>query len=221
MFFLVPCLGDFFPHVLSLSPSKISWKNDVNTIITTHHEKALRKAAQDNSKMCWLNVNMSGLQCKPHPVLQGVATTYEVKQMRCQVKMLCGDLYTYSVKASQTGGSPHCRLCLHPYEDLPHVIFFGKTQDQRERCTQELKTILVNADNDQICTKSLTETQFTELVENEDLFTQFIVDPTSFNLPEMYWISLQDDNISQFFSIARRMCYSSNKVRMKKLRDLK
>ena len=163
--------------------------------------------------MQWLNVSMAGLQGHCHPILKDVVTAYEVKKMRCQVKMLCGDLYTYSVKADQSGGSPHCRLCQAPCEDLPHVLSICEATSQpRQDTTQELKNILVNnfsLDGVSV-TKSLTNEQFSMLVSDPILFAQFAVDATSFNLPDIYRVNINDINICQIFKITRNFCYSIN-----------
>ena len=168
------------------------------TLITVHHEKELREAAENNSKMVWLNVKMLGLQGKPHPILQDVTTPHEVRQMRYQVKMLCGDLYTYSLRAQQSGGSPHCRLCQAPYEDLPHVLSTcTETNGPRQVQSEALRTILVNSqsvDENITLTKSITIQEYLDLVRDEDLLTQFVVDPTSYNLPSTYRVSIEDKN---------------------------
>ena len=103
-------------------PPKSSWKEDINTAITAYHERMLREMAETNSKMKWFNVSMLGLQGTCHPLLDDVVTAHEVKKLRCQLRMLCGDFYSFSVKAEQTGNSPHCRLCKAPVEDLPHIL---------------------------------------------------------------------------------------------------
>ena len=44
-------------------------------------------------------------------------------------------------------------------------------------------------------TKFLTEEQFTTLITNENFLTQFLVDVTSFNLPNVYKASFQDSRL--------------------------
>ena len=103
-------------------PTKDSWKGDVATAITSYHEKKLREAAADNSKMEWLNVSMTGLSGKCHPIMADVATAREVQKLRPALKMLAGDYLTYEVKSRQVSGSSHCRLCQDPVESLTHVL---------------------------------------------------------------------------------------------------
>ena len=65
--------------------------------------------------MVYLNVNVKGLNGRPHKALQGVTTIQGVQKMRSHLKMLCSDIYTYEIKALYQGGSPLCRLCTgHP-----------------------------------------------------------------------------------------------------------
>ena len=137
--------------------------------------------------------------------------------------MLCGDLYTYSIKADQCGGSPHCRLCQAPCEDLPHVLATCEaTTLPRQDATQELKDILVNNFSlDGVSnTKSLTNEQFSNLVSDPTLFSQFAVDPTSFNLQDIYRVNVNDINISQIFKTTRNLCFSINNERIKLLKNL-
>ena len=135
--------------------------------------------------------------------------------------MLCGDLYLYSVGSHQSGGSPHCRLCQAPYEDLPHVVATCRETDgPRQVGIAALKSVLVSDNDTNLLAKSLSEEDFRKLISDEDTFTQFALDPTSFNLPADYRISFQDVNVSQLFTITRTLCYSINRDRLKKLRNL-
>ena len=195
-------------------PAKSSWKEDVNTAITAYHERELRELAEENSKMKWFNVSMLGLQGKPHPLLQDVVTAHEVKKLRCQLKMLCGDFYCYSIKAENTGGSPHCRLCLAPVEDLPHVLSTCSAMGElRQTIVRELEATLTFQSH-KLFAKVLTSEEFLQLVTSEDLFTQFLVDPTSFNLPDKYRININDAKLTQINKITRHLCYSVNQQRL-------
>ena len=87
-------------------PPKSTWKENITTTITAYHERRLRELASENSKMKWFNVSLLGLRGKCHPLLNDVTTAHEVKKLRCQLKMLCGDLFTlfnFSIRA--TAGS--------------------------------------------------------------------------------------------------------------------
>ena len=203
-------------------PAKSSWKEDVNTAITAYHERELRELAEENSKMKWFNVSMLSLQGKSHHLLQDVVTAHEVKKLRCQLKMLCGDFYCYSIKAENNGGSPHCRLCLAPVEDLPHVLTTCSAMEEaRQAIVRDLEIILtIQPSESELYAKVLTNEEFNQLVTSEDLFTQFLVDPTSFNLPDKYRINFNDAKLTQINKITRHLCYSVNQQRLQKLRDL-
>ena len=95
-------------------PSKSTFKENILTTISAHHERGLRSLAENNSKMGYLNVSLSGLRGRHHPALANIITTYEVQKCRIHLKMLAGDFFTYEVKADQSGGSPYCRCCSYP-----------------------------------------------------------------------------------------------------------
>ena len=59
-------------------PNKKSSSEDALVKITAFHEKQLRTAANNNSKMKYLNVKTTGLNGRPHPALLGVNTTQGV-----------------------------------------------------------------------------------------------------------------------------------------------
>ena len=139
--------------------------------------------------------------------------------MRCQLKMLCGDLFTFSIRANQSGGSPHCRLCLAPVEDLPHVVSScPELEEPRQSVTNGLEQLLVRSSTQD--TVSISGEQFERLVADDELFTQFVVDPTSFNLPDPYRINVNDANLIQICKLTRNLCFSINQLRIRKLRDI-
>ena len=67
-------------------PSKQQYSAYVLTKITVYHERKLRKAANKNSKMCYLNVNVIGLNGRFHPALLGVTDSLGVPEMRAHFK---------------------------------------------------------------------------------------------------------------------------------------
>ena len=73
--------------------SKTSWKVLVKTKITAFYEKELRNISLTNSKMQYLNVQLSGLSGRPHIALQGILTTQDTKKLRLHLKFLVGDYY--------------------------------------------------------------------------------------------------------------------------------
>ena len=178
--------------------------------------------AETNSKMKWFNVSMLGLQGTCHPLLDDVVTAHEVKKLRCQLRMLCGDFYSFSVKAEQTGNSPHCRLCEAPVEDLPHILAScTATAEPRQRTICDLEQLLtIQTSDSEIFTKVLSEEDFSQLVNSDNIFTQFLVDPTSFNLPDKYRINVNDAKLMAITRTTRNHCFSINQERLKMLREL-
>ena len=79
--------------------TKEAYRSYILTKITVYHETKLRKLASTNSKMCYLNVNVIGLNGRYHPALLGVTDTKGVPKMRAHLKMLCNDMYTYKRKS--------------------------------------------------------------------------------------------------------------------------
>ena len=200
-------------------PSKDSWKGDINTLITAYHEKQLRDAAATNSKMTWLNVSMMGLQGKPHPIFRDVSTADQVRKLYPVLKMLSGEYLTFDLKSRQgTGGSPSCRLCHFPVENLQHVLSCPATSEPRIRIQREMKDILCDTSNTH--TKSLSESQFQDLVADTKSFAQFCVDCTSFNLHEVYRLNLNDPRLSQVFKVTRDLCYATHIERLRQLKAI-
>ena len=105
-------------------PLKSQFKEHVITKITAFHESELRELAKGNSCMEYLNVSVTGLRGRHHPAISGLITTEDVKLSRSHIKMLSGDFFTYQKKSTQSGGSPHCRVCGDPSENetIFHIL---------------------------------------------------------------------------------------------------
>ena len=193
-------------------PKKEAFKNNITTKIIVFHEKQLRLRASTNSKMSYLNIATKGLNGLPHPALFDIQTTSSVQKMRPHIKMLCGDYYTYQLKAKYQGGSPHCRLC--PNQDIEHIEHIltqcPEYEDVRQRIFNDIKNI---------CDQSRSSICFEELVTEPKTLTQFILDCSSLNL--QYRINSSDEHCASIFNLARDLCYSINKSILQKLRKLK
>ena len=77
----------------------------------------------------FLNVQVTGLSGRPHPVLSSVLTTQDVVRARVHVKMLAGDYLCSSYLHRDRGQDPSCRLCQAvspftpaPVEDMVHLL---------------------------------------------------------------------------------------------------
>ena len=114
-----------------------------------------------------------------HPSLLNVNTSYEVSKMRPHIKMLSGNYLTFKKKSEQSGGSPHCRLCLRTEnpcsgseEALEHLIAFCESLcEPRTRIMSELQLL---------CNQTQSNIHIYNMTSHE--FTQLILDPSSFNL---------------------------------------
>ena len=107
-------------------------------------------------------------------------------------------------------------LCVAPVEDLTHVIFScPELLEPRQSNTKNLEQFLVKSPS--LDTMSLSSEEFNQLVSDENIFTQFVVDPTSMNLPDIYRTNVNDVNLPQICSMTRNLCFSLNQLRTKKL----
>ena len=161
--------------------------------------------------MKYLNVATSGLRSRLHPALCNIITTREVKLSRPHIKFLSGNYLTYKTKADQSGGLPHCRICSTGLdESVSHVISTCQAiAVEREKLLIELKDM---------CCATKNQIDFTKISLNEETLCQFILDPTSLNLPER--VSLSDPLMTDFFNFCRNFCFKLDKTRCGLLSEL-
>ena len=169
------------------------------TKITAFHERELRNKARTNEYMKYMNVNLSGLRGRSHPCLSGIITTEEEKRLRPFLKFLTGDYLTYPKKFDQTNlGSPSCRLCdQEEGETVCHILavcpfYNGK----RAKFIEEMKIV---------CQK-ITYFDFEDTIGDgsPEKLTQFILDPTSFNLKNR--VNISDPIVPDLYSISIDLC---------------
>ena len=128
--------------------------------------------------------------------------TQEVKKSRILIKMLVGDYYTYDVKSSRSGGSPHCRACSDPTskEDLVHTLTQCMAYKKiRERIIPEYSEVL---------TSSESHLSMDEVLESNENLCQFVLDASSTNLRNR--INVNDPVLHTLFRISRNYCYAIN-----------
>ena len=188
-------------------PEKSQYKEYVNTKISAYYENELRLSAKTNSKMTYLNISVAGLRGRPHPALSGQLTSKDVKNSRIHLKMLVGDYMTYSIRASQSGGSPHCRCCSSEpskNEDLLHILTICNAYtDIRNRLIPEYQNL---------CLETRIPINFEDISSQDSILCQFILDPSSFNLKVR--VNLNDPILDKFFKLSRDFCNAINKRRM-------
>ena len=196
---------------------KEKWKTLINTRITVYHETVLRRKALGNWKLSFLNVQLTGLTGRHHPVLSGLFTTHDVSRLRPHVKMLAGDYTCYATLAIERGTDPQCRLCPAtlscppPSEDIQHVLLRCRgTADVRTKMIPELLN---------------TVAKFfprNKILDHHDHLTmiQFILDCSSPNLPSTTRIDPNHINSFEVIRVCRDICYGIHKERIRKLRAL-
>ena len=206
------------PHILISRdpPTKLTFKADTEARIRSFHEHELRNKAQFNKKLKYFNVSLLGLSGRPHPAISGLFTASEVEKSGAHIKMLVGDYYTMEVKSEHSGGSPHCQLChlnaesgekIENVENLCHILVFcGAYQEQRSKILHEMSVT---------CQQTVNNVNISEYFNNPELLTQFILDPSSINLPLR--VNTNDPVLPVLFKLSRDFCYFINKQRIKLL----
>ena len=193
------------------APDHSEYKETVMTRITVFHETELRNKAESNNLMKYLNVRMTGLRGRNHPCLANIVTTDEVRKMRPYMKFLTGDYLTYLKKYENTNqGNPLCKICHTENESVCHILAIcPEYEDIRNRILSEIS---------QLCLLAKIEFDFTKFLSDPEVLTQFLLDPTSFNLTERVHVS--DPIVTHIFKLSRDICWAIHSKRMKTLKLL-
>ena len=190
-------------------PTKSEYKELVNTKITAHFEKKLRKNAAENSLMKYFNVTTLNLRGRHHLAISELVTSRSVHLARPHIKLLSGNYLTYGIRAQQNGGSPICRICTSKEsETIRHIISrCSALHDTRERFIPEYK---------ELCKETVNDINFDLITKDDEQFCQFILDPTSLNLPTR--VNIADPVAMKFFKLSRIFCYNMDKSRSQLLK---
>ena len=161
--------------------------------------------------MVYLNVNLCSLRGKNHPSLSNVITSHEVRKLRPHLKFLSGDYLTYQTQFERTQkGSPQCKICESENETISHILVTcPHHENTRRRILSEISAVSRLAK---------TEVNIDLIMQNPENLTQFILDPTSFNLENR--VHRDDPIVPLLFRLSRDLCYSIHNARMKKLKEL-
>ena len=138
--------------------------------------------------------------------LKKVPSQFHPKIFGCQPKNI------FSIPAQQRGGEPRCRLCDAPLEDIPHILVdCPKTAETRHRLLPQLLNLVadVQPQSGLLDTSKTTSRQL----------AQFIMDPTSFNLPNTHRISFQHPRLSDLYRLSRDWCFAIYNSRARLLKQ--
>ena len=115
------------------------------------------------------------------------------------------------MKADQSGGSARCCNCTSgEHETVSHVISTCTGMEvERDRLLEEFKTLSSSTKN---------QIHFEDIAENAKLLCQFILDPSSLNLPKR--VSLSDPLLKDFFKLSSEFCFIIDKTRVNLLKQL-
>ena len=162
--------------------------------------------------MLYFNVSLFSLRGRHHPCLNSIITIEDVRKVRAHLKFLCGDYFTYEIKYNQTGkGSSLCKMCRLESESICHIVAACKEYDEvRRRITFEVKELLSKM--------NISNTE--KIFENENMFTQFMLDPSSFNLDSDCRVNINDPLLTSLFRLLRDLCFSIDNIRRRKLLQL-
>ena len=189
---------------------KEMWKTLVTTKVIVYHETQLREKAASNYKLEYFNVQLLSLNCHPYPAVLNIQDTREIPKMKAHLKFLTGDIDSYHNMYIDRGVDPSCRLCSAPCEHTQHILTeCSSTAEIRERLYPEL----VNLVSDIQPSCGLLNRS------SNHLLTQFIIDPSSMNLPNTHRISSQHPRLNELFRISRDWCFSINTCRTKLLKE--
>ena len=212
------CIKYGLPSPLSLllkeSPwSKESWNCLVKTRVTIWHEKDLREKSLNNSKMKYLNVQLSGLSGAPHPALRNIITTQDVKKLRHHLKFLtCDYLTNERLHLDQPNLSPACDLCKSPRDSIQHVLVSCMaTHEVRSRIYPELMNCVAKVQP--VCSILRRD-------HSPETLTQFLLDCSSLSLPDSFRIPAHNPEITSVYKISRDWSFAISKERSRLLRHL-
>ena len=184
---------------------KSEFKELVSTKIVTFYENELRLAASRNTKMKYFNVSCQGLTGKHHPCVGNAITATEVKKLRIHLKFMTGDYLTCQTKFDHTSnGSPICKICEKDDETICHII---ATCEAYSMIRNHFKEESFEACNS-VPGFSILKPQ----LNHPEIFTQFVSDPTSLNLPIR--VKNNDPVLSNLFSLIRDYCSAIHNERV-------
>ena len=192
----------------TVPPSKKEFSNYIRTKITVNIERKLRASAAANSSMQFFNINLKGLDGRPHPTLFHINSPRDALRARSHMKFLCGDVYTFEKKDKYQGGGSTCRLCSNQeVENTIHIVSTCLAYSElRGRIIIEMKAA---------CESAIPVFNLDEVLQTEVMKTQFFLDCTSMNLPIR--INADSELFPTILRLSRDLCFGITKIRTEKL----
>ena len=196
------CLKYGLPSPLALiqTPAwpKHSWSCLVKSRITNWYETHFRQQSLCNSKMKYLNVNLLGLSGAPHPAVRNICSNQDAKKLRVHLKFLTSDILTNErLSLNQPHHSAACTICLDPVDSIEHIMATCRaTNNVRSRLLPELLNVVAKVQP--LCGILDHQTYTTP-----SILTQFVLDCSSPNLPDIARIPTHNPDITEVFRISR------------------
>ena len=188
---------------MKISPpwSRDDWNDMVKIRVTAWHERKLRSTSTLNSKMAYLNVELQGLSGRPHPVLMKILNVQEIKKVRAHLKFLALD-FPHTSQRDGNGLRGLCNLCSEePLCIAEHLLVICRsTSDVRSRLFPELVNVVASI---------WPQSHILQRQIPPKMLTQFILDPTSFNLPNDVRLPINCPNLEEIFRVSRDWCYAN------------
>ena len=146
------------------------------------------------------------MKCSRRPSLQGIKTTQDVHELRHHLKFLCGDFLTAErLSRDNSVTSAQCKLCSAPVETITHVLSECRaTSEVREALLPELLNTVLKVN---------PQSHILGAPRSPEIFTQFLLDCTSLNLPASHRIAAHHPQVTDVFQISRNWCYRISKLR--------
>ena len=182
--------------------------------LTVWYEKELKKLSLRNSKMKYLNVQISGLTGAAHPALHNIFITQDAKKLHLHLKFLTGEFLTNErLSIDQPTLSPACSLCDAPVESIEHVLVVCRaTIEVRSRLLPELMNAVASVQ---------PTCQILKSTPAASTLCQFILDCTSLNLPDSTRVPAHNPGISTIYRVSRDWCFAANSIRKNCLKTLR
>ena len=131
--------------------------------------------------------------------------------LRPHIKVLTGDYLTYYRKYQESGkGNPTCKICGLEIESICHIL----TQCPAYKTIRD--RILVEFQ--EICLVTQNNFNLEAIKTNPETLTQFLLDPTSFNLKIR--VHICDPAVPALFKLSREYCNAVHLERTRRLQEL-